>query len=280
MSKLILSMRITVVSLLCAFAITACKTSDSDATKPSADKPGQAESLVTITVDNVTPTTITCSFAMSADCVEYYIVASKPEDIEPWVGSPYAGPTIEETVELWGIKYQANATYTWTEMVPNSLYVIYVTAKDASGSRVLCTDTVTTSAGGGHGESVITVTVTDITNVGATTTATPNDQTMMFKDLVFEKSLYDSIHTYYEGIDVQTADQMTSDSLFRMLKEDVYEYYEEDQWVWNNLESGTEYMFMAAGMNADSIWGEMALTNFKTLGNDATSSKRKLIRRK
>ncbi|MCQ2337482.1 MAG: hypothetical protein MJ001_00940 [Paludibacteraceae bacterium] len=279
MSKLILIMRITVISLLCAFAMSGCKSSSSNPVEPPVDDPEPEKGLVTIKVDNVTPTTITCSFEMNEGCVEYYILASKPEDIEPWIGSPFAGATIEETVEAWGIKYEANATYTWKEMVPNSLYVIYVTAKDTSGLSVLFTDTVTTSVGGGHGVSVVTVTVTDITGVGATTTATPNDQTMMFKDMVFEKGLYDNIHAYYEGIDAQTADQMTSDSLFRMLKEDVYEYYEEDKWVWENLDSGTDYMFMAAGMNADSIWGEMAMTSFKTLG-DAPSHKKALVRRR
>lgn len=228
-----------------------------------------ADPSVSITVDQVTPTTITCSFAKNADCVEYYIVASEPEGIEPWVGSPAGGATLEETVVAFGIKYTDDTTYTWEEMIPNTMFVIYVAAKDAAGALVLCTDTANTPSGGGHGESVVTVRIEDITAVGATTIATPNDQTFMFKDLVLEMGLYDNIRAHYDSIDTQTAEEETYDSLFRMLKEYYYEYYEEDRWVWINLDANTEYMFIAAGMNADSIWGEMATTSFKTLGGDA-----------
>lgn len=227
---------------------------------------------VTITVDGVTPTTITCSFVKNLDCSEYYIVASEPSGIEPWIGTPFGGATIEETIEQFGIKCVGDTNYTWTAMIPNTMYVIYVTAKDASGTRVLCTDTVYTENGGGHGESVVTVRIEDVTSVGATTIATPNDQTMMFKDMIIEKWLYDSICAYYNSIDAQTANEEALDSLFRMLKEDFYEYYEEDSWTWTNLDANTEYMFIAAGMNADSIWGEMASTYFKTLAGSAVEN--------
>lgn len=227
---------------------------------------------VTITVDNVTNLTITCSFVKNLDCSEYYIVASEPSGIDPWIGSPFGGATIEETIEQFGIKCEGDTTYTWKKMIPNTMHVIYVTAKDASGTRVLCTDTVYTEKGGGHGESVVTVRIEDVTSVGATTIATPNDQTMTFKDMIIEKWLYDSICAYYNSIDAQTANEEALDSLFRMLKEDFYEYYEEDSWTWTNLDANTEYMFIAAGMNADSIWGEMASTYFKTLAGSAVEN--------
>lgn len=227
---------------------------------------------VTITVDNVTNLTITCSFVKNLDCSEYYIVASEPSGIDPWIGSPFGGATIEETIEQFGIKCVGDTNYTWTGMRPNTMHVIYVTAKDAGGTRVLCTDTVYTEKGGGHGESIVTVRIEDVTSVGATTIATPNDQTMTFKDMIIEKWLYDSICAYYNSIDAQTANEEALDSLFRMLKEDFYEYYEEDSWTWTNLDANTEYMFIAAGMNADSIWGEMASTYFKTLAGSAVEN--------
>ena len=227
---------------------------------------------VTITVGQVTPTTITCSFVKNADCATYYIVAAEPQSIEPYVGSFMGGATLEETVEMWGVAYTANDTYTWIEMNPNTMYVIYVTAKDASGNRVLCTDTAYTPKGGGSGPSVVTVSVTDVTSVGATTTVTPNDQTMMFKDLVVEAWVYDSIHSYYEAIDAQTADEMTYDSMLRFLQEDIMEYYETDQWVWVTLDPNTDYILMAVGMNADSVWGDMAMTSFTTLAGSAVEN--------
>jgi len=221
---------------------------------------------VTITVDNVTNTTITCSFTKNSDCASYYIVASEPKNVDPWIGSPYAAPTIEETIEKWGIKYTKNDTYTWIKMKPNTMYVIYVTAKSSAGTRVLCTDTLYTERGGGHGESVITISATNETDKGATTKATPNDQTMLFKDAVMNKYVEDSIYAYYLAIDSATALANTRDSLFSMLKDYGETQYEEDEWVWTNLDSGTDYLFVAAGMNTDSVWGDMVITYFKTTG--------------
>ncbi len=48
-----------------------------------------------------------------------------------------------------------------------------------------------------------------------------------------------------------------------------YEYYETDEWIWTNLYSGYEYVYVAAGMNADSVWGDMAMATFKTTGQPA-----------
>ena len=222
---------------------------------------------VAITVDGVTSFTITCSFSKNVDCTEYYIVASEPSGIDPWIGSPFGGATIEETIEQFGIRCVGDTNYTWTKMSPNTMYVIYVTAKDAGGSRVLCTDTVYTEKSGGHGTSVITLSVRDITDCGATLTATPNDQTMLFKDFVIEKWMYNNIHSYYEIVDAQTADEMTNDSVFRLLDKMGSEFYEEDEYVWTVLYSGYEYYFVAAGMNADSVWGEMVMEPFTTTGD-------------
>lgn len=231
-----------------------------------------AEPSVTITVDGTTPTTITCSFQKNADCASYYIVASEPENIEPWVGTPYGGATLEETVEKWGIKYTADATYTWTEMTPNTMYVIYVTAKDAQGARVLCTDTVYTPKGGGPGESIVTVKAENITSNGATLTATPNDQTMLFKDMVMVAAYTDSIYGYYYALDTATARINTADSIFRLLDEFGTVFYEEDSYPWATLAAETRYYFIARGMNADSIWGEMVKVEFTTLAATAVEN--------
>jgi len=219
---------------------------------------------VTITIDNVGRTTFTCSFAKNDDCSSYYILAAQPSDMQQYVS---ATNPIEKLVEMWGIKYTEDSTYTWTGMNPNTLYVVYVTAKDAAGTRYLFTDTLTTQQGGGHGESVITISVTDITDVTAKTTATPNDQTMLFKDMIIAQFLRDSIYSYYHAIDSLTADSMTNDSILNMLKVYPYVQYDEDVWVWSSLTPSTDYIFVAAGMNADSIWGDVVYAPFKTLGS-------------
>ncbi len=218
---------------------------------------------VTITVDAVTNITITCSFAKNADCVSYSILAVESGSMEQWQVN------IMDLVEVCGIEYSANTAYTWTGRVPNKEYVIYAVAKSSSGQRVLCTDTVATEKGGGHGASVITVSVSNITDGSVIATAIPNDQTMMFKDMIIPSSLSDSIKSYFIVTDSINADSLTNDSITKLLKDEDYEQYEADTWKWNDLEPETDYLFVAVGMNADSVWGALASTPFQTLGKRA-----------
>lgn len=209
------------------------------------EAPAQA---VTITIDNILPDAYTCTFTKADSCTAYFILTAEPGSIEPFLA--WSGfTTVEQAVEGWGIKYTESATYTWKDQTPNTDYVIYALARCPHGD-VLITDTIRTAVLGGHGASVITVSVSNITSTTVTTTATPNDQTAVFHDLIISKEYFDSI-----GVD----------STIALLKADYYPHYSTDVWQWMDLTPGTEYYFVAIGKNADDVWGEMAKTAFTTL---------------
>lgn len=207
---------------------------------------------VTITVDDVTTTSFTCSFVKNQDCDQYVILASLVGEMDQWA-MMMGG--MEAAVSAFGIPCVNDTTYTWDSQQPGSEYVVYAVAKGESD--VLCTDTLTTLQMGGSGASVIEVSVSNVGDTSVTTTAIPNDQTMLFKDMIVPRRLADSL-----GLD----------SLAVFVQNDPYVYYETDTWTWLSLSPGTEYLFTAIGMNVDSVWGELAMVAFTTTGENGIVS--------
>lgn len=205
--------------------------------------------VVTITPGAVTGTTITCSFAMNDACTQYCILASEPGIVEQYVGS-WFGSTLEEVIASWSIANTADTTYTWDELTPATTYVIYALAY-AGSDCVLYTDTLATASLGGHGTSVIALSVDNIGDTSATTHAVANDQTAFFSDILFESGMLDTLPL---------------DTLVAWLQGSDNRFYTADTWTWLTLRPGTEYIFMAQGMNADSLWGEVAQYRFTTTG--------------
>lgn len=205
---------------------------------------------VEITPVGITATTITCSFAKSEACTRYCILASEPGMVEQYIGS-WFGNTLEEVIASWAIACTADTTYTWDEQTPGTTYVIYALAY-AENTAMLCTDTVSTTTLGGHGTSIITLSVTNIGDTTATTTATPNEETAFFKDFLFESGMLDTLPL---------------DTLVDWMRSDYDQYYSTDTWDWFTLKPGTEYIFMAQGQNADGVWGELAQHRFSTTGS-------------
>lgn len=206
---------------------------------------------VAISVQDITPTTFTVDFQKNDACQKYHIISMEPGQAESWLTSPmFAGYDLNSLLISWGITCTQDTVYTWKEMTPNENYVIYAVAVGGSDT-VLCTDTIKTVTLGGVGESAIAVSVTDVTDNTVTTKATPNDQTAYYKDALIAKWAYDEF-----GVD----------SVKAMLIEDPYTLYDEDVWTWFDLNSGTEYYFIAIGANINDEWGEMAMCSFTTTG--------------
>lgn len=207
---------------------------------------------VTITVDDVTTTSFTCSFVKSENCDQYSIAAGAVGEMDVW--APMMG-SLETAIDQFGIQCTGDTTYTWTDQQPGVQQVVYVLAKGSS--YILYTDTLTTLSAGGSGASVIEVSVSNVGDTAVTTTAIPNDQTMLFKDMIVPRRLADSL-----GLD----------SLAVFVQNDPYVYYETDTWTWLSLSPGTEYLFTAIGMNVDSVWGELAMVAFTTTGENGIVS--------
>ncbi len=203
---------------------------------------------VTTTIDNLTPTTITASFDMDDNCTKYHILADVVGGMDGW--AQMFGMSLRDLVISWSIGVESDTTYTWTEMVPNTNYVVYVVAVNATDTSDVLMTTCTTPQAGGEGASVVTIELSNIADSSVVMTATPNDQTARFLDGLVEKALFDEIG---------------QDSLMTMLLAGPYWLYETDVWVWIDLEPGVEYYAFAIGQNAAEQWGEMTLVPFTTL---------------
>lgn len=210
--------------------------------------------VVTITPGTPGTTTVPCSFAKNEACSRYKILIAEPGIVEMY--APMFGGTAEAVIDSWGLELLQDTTYTWTEQTPATQYVIYALAFGDSLNAIF-SDTITTASAGGHGESVITLNVTNIGDTCATTSAIPNDQTMLFKDLMIEKGAFDTIPT---------------DTIKGWLIADYYVHYETYNWVWLTLRPSTDYIYCSMGMNADSVWGDMATFQFATTGSSHIAS--------
>lgn len=206
---------------------------------------------VEITVTDITPTTLSASFHMNADCQEYVVCLDNDGAFDMF--AQMMGATYEQLVAMWGVTYTTDASYTWDELVPASLQTIYVLARGANNTEILYSlDTITLSQGG-SGESIITITVSEITATTARVIATPNDQTSLFKSMLTTEEYYN---------------QIGEEGAIQLLKEDSYTFYETDDWTWPELESGTTYCAIAIGQNTNSDWGRLAKETFTTLGSN------------
>ncbi len=203
---------------------------------------------VTTTIDNLTPTTITASFDMDENCTKYHILAAANGEMDQW--SAMFGTPLRDLVISWSLGFEADTTYTWTEMAPNTEYVVYVVAVNATDTSDVLTTVCTTPQAGGEGASVVTIELSNITESSVMMTATPNDQTAKFLDGIVEKAMYDEIG---------------QDSLLALLLEQPWWLYETDVWEWLDLTPGMEYYAFAIGQNANEQWGEMTLVPFSTL---------------
>lgn len=203
---------------------------------------------VTTTIENLTPTTITASFDMDDNCTKYHILADVVGGMDGW--AQMFGMSLRDLVISWSIGVESDTTYTWTDMTPNTDYIVYVVAVNATDTSDVLMTTCTTPQAGGEGASVVTIELSNITETSVIMTATPNDQTSRFLDGLVEKALLDEIG---------------QDSLMTMLVAQPYWLYETDVWEWLDLEPGVEYYAFAIGQNAAEQWGEMTIVPFTTL---------------
>ena len=203
---------------------------------------------VTTTIDNLTPTTITASFDMDENCTKYHILADVVGGMDQWV--QMFGMPLRDLVVAWSIGVESDTTYTWTDMAPNTDYIVYVVAVNATDTSEVLMTTCTTPQAGGEGASVVTIELSNITETSVIMTATPNDQTARFLDGLIEKAAFE---------------EYGQEALLEMLLAEPYWLYETDVWEWLDLTPGVEYYAFAIGQNAAEQWGEMTLVPFTTL---------------
>ena len=204
---------------------------------------------VEITINNTTPFEVNASFVKNADCQRYTILIGTEAEMQGFVAM--FGLPIETLVASWGITYTTDSTYTWTEMTPSTEYNVYALAIGASDS-VLSQTTATTLSLGSTGISSISIDLSEITSTSVRMTCTPDANTAVFYDGIVRKSFADSI-----GVDSTVALIIEAGSF--------YPQYTTDDWVWQDLESNTEFYAVAIGKNSLDEWGDTTIVSFATL---------------
>lgn len=214
----------------------------------SCDDELQEDSYVEITLGEITSTTVEATFTPNETCASYHILMSTAAEMEQW--SNMYGMPLEQLVQMWGIKYTSETTYTWTEMAPETEYTIYAVPTDAEGNMYeMSTITATTGQNGGTGTSVITLEIELTSETSVKTTATPNEETALY---------------YYGLITAEYFDEIGEEAAIEVIRNNQYPLYETDVWEWIELLPKTDYYAIASGQNADGIWGETTIVPFRT----------------
>lgn len=203
---------------------------------------------VEITIGEISETSVEASFAPNESCASYSILMSTDAEMQQWV--TMMGMSLEELIVMWGIEYTSAATYTWTDMVPNTEYTVYAVPKDADGTLYPAeTALATTGQSGGSGTAVIALDVTVLSETSVRTLATPNDETAEYHYGLITKEFYEEI-----GID----------STLTLIRNDNYPLYDVDEWTWIDLIPNTYYYAISTGVNANGEWGETTIVEFVT----------------
>ncbi|MCQ2345560.1 MAG: hypothetical protein MJZ82_02195 [Paludibacteraceae bacterium] len=118
---------------------------------------------VEVTASNITKTTFDLHFAPNSDAGTFYYVsgaegtmAEQYAQFGAWMGFT----CFEDLVKAWGISSTEEHDYTYTDMVPGTVYEVFVLVTDVNGTVAhLDTVLVTTLSQGGEGEAHATVTL-------------------------------------------------------------------------------------------------------------------------
>ena len=103
---------------------------------------------VTITVDQVLETEVTATFTPNEDCASYNYMLATESEIQQWLGM--TGLQLPEYLHTYGIPGEEALSNTFTELEPETDYVIYAVPVDPDGNLgTVAQEPVTTTPGGG-----------------------------------------------------------------------------------------------------------------------------------
>lgn len=204
---------------------------------------------VSLVVDAVTVTSISVTLSPSAACSSFSAYLSTADEMDYWTSLMQATP--QQIVSQWGIRSSATLSHTFSDLVPATEHILYVLAHTIDGDTLLMFP-VSTLAQGGHGTSHIDISVSNITTSSVRVHCAPNEHTVVFHDMLITRDAFDNYG---------------ADSVRAMLLSDPYPHYEAYDWDWLQLDSATDYYSVAIGQNVDSVWGDLSIFPFRTLGD-------------
>lgn len=218
---------------------------------------------VTYTVDETTSSSFTLTVTPNKDCAEFYWCqfekGKAQEQFEQW-GPMFGLSSIEAMIKQFsGKPYSDEATNTWNELAPATDYEVAVLPVDVEGNfGNLVYIYVTTKAQGGDGVAQVDVTVGKYENSGGsnlqTVTFTPNDQTLLFRDLICLKSAYEN-----NGGDKGFTEYLKKDNS----QDPNWNQYGVDNYIFEATPN-TAYYALAIAKNAKGEWGPLTKREFTT----------------
>ena len=87
---------------------------------------------VSITIDQIQGTEVTATFTPNEDCVAYGYMMATEAEIQEWMG--IAGLDLPEYLWTYGIPGSGEMSNTFTDLTPNTEYVIYAVPADIDGN--------------------------------------------------------------------------------------------------------------------------------------------------
>ena len=104
---------------------------------------------VSITIDQVLETEVTATFTPNEDCASYGYMMATEAEIQEWMG--IAGLDLPEYLWTYGMPGEGTLANTFTDLTPDTEYVIYAVPADADGNLgEVVTETVVTTPGGSY----------------------------------------------------------------------------------------------------------------------------------
>lgn len=218
---------------------------------------------VTYKIDETTPSSFTLTVTPNKDCEEFYWCqfekGKAQEQFEQW-GPMFGLSSLEAMIKQFsGQSFSDETTKTWGELAPATDYEVLVLPVDVDGNfGDLVYIYVTTKAQGGDGVAQVSVTVGDYVNNGGsavqTVTFTPNDQTLLFRDLICVKDKYEE-----NGGDKGFTEYLKNDNS----QDPNWNQYGVDNYSFEATPN-TAYYALAIAKNAKGEWGPLTKHEFTT----------------
>ena len=115
---------------------------------------------VTITVDQVLETEVTATFTPNEDCFSYAYTIATEAEIQEWMSM--TGLDLPEYLWNYGIPGSETISHTFTELVPNTDYIIFAVPADIDGNLGEVAQESVTTTPGSSGDIMPDFTGTDI----------------------------------------------------------------------------------------------------------------------
>lgn len=245
----------------------ACTSQRADFSTPAADIVGNPS--VSYKILEVNQEDFTIDFTPNDDCMGFYLCSfeagTAEQQFEQW--APMMGfANMGDMIKQWsGQMYNDRKTQKWTQMTPGTDYEVYVLPVDENGHYgTMVIVPLTTSKYGGPGQATVDITIGEFGSQNGAyyqyVTYTPNDQASLMRDMIIDKSVFQSSADWGYG---------SEDAILKYLKDDhdgqdpYWNRYGVDVAQWG-VEANKDYIAYAIAQNINGEWGPLAQKEFHT----------------